>query len=172
MKIVKLFLISVVCIFLLFTGIALFIPSRITISKATDIFSSGDSVMTMIKHPERWKDWYPGADTLPLLFIHGKVRGIVLHETGKQGLMITGITDSTVEATNMGDGIRRQMQTVWRVISSDDVNHVTVQWSMKFRLNWYPWEKFSSLFYENIYGVEMEKGLTALRQRAEQTVRQ
>jgi hypothetical protein len=41
---------------------------------------------------------------------------------------------------------------------------VTLQWFMDFRLRWYPWEKFRSLFYENIYGVQMEQGLGNLKE--------
>jgi len=42
-----------------------------------------------------------------------------------------------------------------------------VQWWMDFKLRWYPWEKFSSLFFENIYGAQMEKGLDNLKRLAE-----
>jgi hypothetical protein len=40
---------------------------------------------------------------------------------------------------------------------------------MDFRLSWYPWEKFSSLFYEKTYGAMMERGLNDLKKRLETT---
>jgi hypothetical protein len=40
----------------------------------------------------------------------------------------------------------------------------TLQWYMDFNLKWYPWDKFRSLFYENIYGVQMEQGLSNLKE--------
>ena len=43
---------------------------------------------------------------------------------------------------------------------------LTLQWYMDFKLKWYPWEKFRSLFYENIYGVQMEQGLSNLKELA------
>jgi len=43
---------------------------------------------------------------------------------------------------------------------------LTLQWYMDFKLKWYPWEKFRSLFYENIYGVQMEQGLHNLKELA------
>jgi hypothetical protein len=36
---------------------------------------------------------------------------------------------------------------------------------MDFRLSWYPWEKFSSLFYEKTYGTMMETGLLNFKKR-------
>jgi hypothetical protein len=38
---------------------------------------------------------------------------------------------------------------------------------MDFKLKWYPWEKFKSLFYENFYGVQMEQGLSNLKELSE-----
>jgi hypothetical protein len=34
---------------------------------------------------------------------------------------------------------------------------------MDFHLKWYPWKKFSSLFFENRYGVLMEQGLSHIK---------
>jgi hypothetical protein len=39
---------------------------------------------------------------------------------------------------------------------------------MDFHLKWYPWKKFSSLFFENTYGVMMQEGLENMRNLTEQ----
>jgi hypothetical protein len=38
---------------------------------------------------------------------------------------------------------------------------------MDFQLGWYPWQKFSSLFYENTYGNMMQDGLARLKSVAD-----
>jgi hypothetical protein len=38
---------------------------------------------------------------------------------------------------------------------------------MDFKLRWYPWEKFKSLFFENIYGAHLERGLGNLKELSE-----
>jgi len=166
-RFIKLAIISVILIFLLFTAISLFIPSHIRISKATDISNTKEAVMDYISNPVKWKEWYPGADSLPLFFVDGKTKGIMLDSITKAALTITEKNDSSVIATNTGPGVKRQLVTGWKIIPGQNENMVTVQWYMDFKFRWYPWEKFSSLFYENIYGTEMEKGLANLKRVAE-----
>jgi hypothetical protein len=36
---------------------------------------------------------------------------------------------------------------------------------MDFKLPWYPWQKFGSLFYENTYGQMMQNGLANSKNR-------
>ena len=116
--------------------------------------------MNLIAHAENWKQWYPGADTADYVFIEGQIKGVA---TGKmQGLMITSMTDSSVEAGNMGIKSKRG-ETGWNVFSGSVPNTVTVQWYRDFHLRWFPWEKFSGLLLENRYGPMMEQGLARLK---------
>jgi hypothetical protein len=160
MRLIKLAIISIVFFALLITGISLFIPSHIRISKAIDINASKDSVLNQIKDAGKWKNWYPGADSLALLYIDGKVKGI--ETDSMQGLMITAISDSSVLAANTGPTAKRG-ETGWNIIDGGNPNSIIVQWYMDFHLRWYPWEKFSSLLLEKRYGALMEQGLAKLK---------
>ncbi len=160
MRLIKLAFISFLVFFLLITGISLFFPSHIRISKAIDIHAPVDSVHTMISQPVNWKSWYPGADTLSLYEADGVIKGIRM--PGNQVLMITGFNDSTVSAANSTSGTERASMG-WNLIQSNK-NTVTVQWYMDFKLRWYPWEKFSSLLLEKRYGPVMEQGLAKLKE--------
>ena len=81
MRVVKLAILSFIFLFLLVTVISLFIPSHIRISKATDINNTKDVVMGFITDPLKWKEWYPGADSLNILYIEGKPMGILIDST-------------------------------------------------------------------------------------------
>ena len=165
MRIIKLGFTSIIFFSLLITGISLFFPSHIRISKAIDINGSKDSVLNQIKDAANWKKWYPGADSLQLLITGGKATGLVLDSL--QGIIsITNSNDSTVEAVIAGPRIRDAI-TGWNIYQSAVPNNVTVQWYMDFHLRWYPWEKFGSLILEGSYGPEMEKGLSNLRRLLE-----
>ena len=165
MRIIKLGLISIIFFSLLITGISLFFPSHIRISKAIDINAAKDSVLNQIKDAANWKKWYPGADTLELLIIDGKAKGLLLDSL--QGIIsITNSNDSTVEAVIAGPRIRDAIAG-WNIYQSAVPNTVTVQWYMDFHLRWYPWEKFGSLILEGSYGPEMEKGFSNLRRLLE-----
>ena len=120
--------------------------------------------MKQINDPVKWKNWYPGADSLALLYINGEVKGIML--SNSQGLMITGTNDSIITAVNSGDSSKRIM-TSWNIIPEKDDSSITIQWLMDLHLPWYPWEKFSSLLYERSYGQQMQEGLDKLKKTIE-----
>ena len=160
MGVIKLGFISLIVFALLITGISLFIPSNIRISKAIDITASKDSLMMQIADAANWKNWYPGADTSANYTVANQIRGIVTGD--KQILMITAATDSTVVTTNAGPNSKKG-GSGWNIFSGIAPNKVTVQWYMHFDLRWYPWEKFSSLLLEKRYGPMMENGLQKLK---------
>ncbi len=43
----------------------------------------------------------------------------------------------------------------------------TVEWTFRFHIHWYPWEKLASMFYEKQLGPMMEKSLLNLRSELE-----
>lgn len=160
MRIVKLGIISIIFFSILITGISLFFPSHVRISKAIDITAGKDSLMKQIADATNWKNWYPGADTLPVLIIDGKVQGI---ETGnRQRLIIKEVNDSAVLAMNAGPHSKRG-GSGWNIFPGSSPSSFTVQWYMDIYLRWYPWEKFSSLLFEKRYGPMMEQGLERLK---------
>ena len=160
MRVIKLGIISIIVFSLLITGISLFFPSHVRISKAIDISANKDSLMKQLSDATNWKNWYPGADSLPLLFIEGKVKGI--ETDSMQGLMISDVNDSAVLVMNVGPRSRKG-ESGWNIFPGSVPNSFTVQWYMDFHLRWYPWEKFSSLLLEKRYGQLMEKGLGRLK---------
>jgi len=166
MRLIKLAILSIIFLFLLVTAISLFIPSQIRISKAVDINSSRENVLLQLANPIQWRYWYPGADSLELLYIHGEVKGIVVDSIRQREIFISEKNDSSVITVYGGPGAKK-IVSGWKIITGNDPRFVTVQWWMDFKLRWYPWEKFSSLFFENIYGVQMKKGLANLKQLLE-----
>jgi hypothetical protein len=155
MRVIKLGIISIIVFSLLITGISLFFPSHVRISKAIDITTGKDSLMTYLIHPDYWKKWYPGADTADLI-ING-----IRTSNGKE-LVVAAITDSTIITTGSGPGVKEN-GSGWNIFPGRIPNSFTVQWYMDFHLRWYPWEKFSSLLLEKRYGAMMEQGLTKLK---------
>ena len=167
MRVIKLAVLSFIFLFLLVTTISLFIPSHIRISRATDINSTKQDVMNLISDPLKWKEWYPGADSLDILYVEGKPKGILLDSNSLSGLSIFSINDSVVTVGEVGKAGIQRMEMGWKVLSGKSENNVVAQWYMDFKLRWYPWEKFKSLFFENIYGAHLERGLANLKELSE-----
>lgn len=159
MRIIKLAIISIIFLFAVVTVISLFIPSNIRISKAIQIKATREDVWPKLSDPAEWRTWYPGQNSAELFHDSGKINGIRLDKNSDQALVIKNISGDEVKAEFIG--LRRNMRTGWKLMPAQ--GSVTVQWYMDFKLRWYPWEKFSSLLFEKMYGPQMEKGLTDLK---------
>ena len=130
MKYLKLAFISIIMVFLLFTGISLFIPSNVNISRAINLTGSRDNILMYLKDTSKWQQWYPGLDTL--------------HSSGTV-ILIKSSTDSSVTAEFSNNKAKKTITSVWQTLSHSGSDSVTLQWSMQFKLRWYPWEKLGSL---------------------------
>jgi hypothetical protein len=161
LRIIKLGIISLIVFSLLITGISLFFPSHVRISKAIDIETSRDSLLAQVKDLSNWKNWYPGADTMQLREKNGVVDGLLVDSA--MGLVtLAAVSDTAIHALTSGPKVR-DVKSGWNFYEGSRPNTVTVQWYMDFHLRWYPWEKFSSLLLEKRYGPVMEKGLDKLK---------
>jgi hypothetical protein len=150
-KIIKLALISFVLIFGLLTAISLLIPSRVRISKAIDLHAPIDSVRTLITDTTQWKTWHPA------------------YSGGRQQQATIGfntITDSLITATISSPG-KNSLLNGWQFYSHQERESYTLQWYIDFKLRWYPWEKFGSLFYEATYGKMIEQGLSNIKKHTQ-----
>lgn len=157
------FLLSILVLFLLITAIGLFLPSRVTVSRAVDMQASRSTVHALLADPARWKQWFPGADSLPLLKKGDRIAGLSMPSGSP--LTIRSLTDSTIVVQGLQAAtIEGEMGFT---LLGGDPNHVTVQWYMNFYFDWYPWERFSSLLLENKFGAVMEQGLKRLQQQAQ-----
>lgn len=147
MRIIKLGIISLVAFAIMITLISFFFPSHVRISKAINIGAPADSVIYNLHQFSTWHPAYDSAGGLPDTVLESKRTDA------------NEIDFSLQDKGNAANG--------WKVLSGLYPDSVTVQWYMDFKLHWYPWEKFSSLFFENRFGPQMEKGLTRLKALAE-----
>ena len=146
MKIIKLGLISVLFLFLAAVAVSLMIPSRVRISRAVDL-QDARLAMQMVHDTSQWDQWHPA-------FMHDSLE--------PPAVSIVSQTDTSMIVT-MHRGNRKPFTSGWLLHRYPHTDTVTLQWYMDFQLKWYPWEKFSSLFFENVFGTLMEEGLANLK---------
>ena len=160
MRLLKLAFLSFIILFIVVTIISLFIPSHIRISKATNIPADDTVVYSNISQLSNWKNWHPALKSIPENEIQ-KISDSSIKVKGTK-IAITQRKDDeliTEMETDKGKPVVSGFKTIRHQGDSS-----TLQWYMDFRLRWYPWEKFRSLFYENIYGIQMEQGLSNLKE--------
>jgi hypothetical protein len=165
-KLIKLAILSFVFLFLVVLGISLFIPSHIRISRAVNIKSSSDSVLNLISDMNKWKEWYPGFDTVQMERISSKDGRLV---SAKLSSTIISITESTANEIKVEfkSASKSPVLGGWEAKSYNNSDSLTLQWYLDFKLKWYPWDKFFSLGFDKMYGMQMEEGLRNLKKNVE-----
>jgi hypothetical protein len=155
MRIIKLGIISFIFLFLVVTGMSLFIPSTIRISRAVNLSPAATSVLEVIKDTATWKTWHP-AFMAPA------------DNANRLELLRIPVSSTTTEfICKVQYGENKPVLNGWKIYGNTPVDSLTLQWYMDFHLAWYPWQKFGSLFYESSYGRMMEAGLTHLKERSQ-----
>jgi hypothetical protein len=163
MRFVRLAIIGLLLLFLFATGISLLIPSRVIISRATNLAPGRDSILREINDLARWKNWYPGFGQTTLTGIK-KVNGKIV-EANANGIKLT-IAKSSERQVDVdiqkGD---RPVLTHWQLIRHSVSDTLTLRSYYEFGFKWYPWEKLAGLLLEKTYGPVIEQGLKNLKER-------
>jgi len=155
MRFIKLAFISFVFLFLLITIISLFIPSHIRISKAININAEKDNLFALIADTGQWHRWHPAYQQTNTIAIQNKIT-------------ITPLTvNDSLIAMQFNQPGKKSIKSSWQVYKHEESDSLTLQWYMDFNLKWYPWQKFSSLLYEEKYGTMMQNGLSNLKEITE-----
>ncbi|WP_018625832.1 SRPBCC family protein [Niabella aurantiaca] len=162
MKYIKLLFFSAIILLLAVTGVTLLLPSHVRVSRAINLYAGADSVLSEVGDLSRWKNWYPGFDTLQLKDVT-VAGGRVTRATVKNiQLEVTTSADSLV-TVQMKKGVQPVLNS-WRLIRYAHSDSLTLQNYMDFNFKWYPWERFSGLLVDRSYGQIMEEGLKKLKE--------
>ncbi len=161
MKIVKLALISVAGLIIVVLLLSALLPSKVRISRATDIHGSKEEISQYVANLPEWKKWNAMANDTALSGAKFNPDQIT-HENMNIRLEHAS-TDSVIvlwhrNNTNTRSGFNFYESTQGPVV---------VQWYFDFNLRWYPWEKFASIIFDKQLGHPMEKSLAALKEAIE-----
>lgn len=150
-KYIKLALISFFFLFLAVWAVSLLFPSQVRISRAKDIIGRPGMMFNLLEDTAHWHEWNPlFADSLKG---SQEMRAVPSH-----------FSDSSRSFKLRQPG-KPDVICVFETIPTGDPRAYTLHWYMDFKLGRWPWQKFSSLFFEESYGKEMEKGLNNLNDR-------
>jgi len=160
MRAVKLFVVSIIVLFLLLVAFSSLLPSVIRISRAVDITAANEKLRAQLTDLKQWEQWNEFIKVLTDKKVEGK-------RIQSKQLMIT-ITGSNTNAvsTRWVQQNGKSFPAVYNMISNDSVT--TLQWYFEFTLKWYPWEKFSSIIYDKQLGPQMEQSLLNLKRLLEE----
>lgn len=161
MKLLKLGLISLVILFLLATIMGSLLPSKVLVSRAVNIKSPSDSVLSQIEDIRNWPNWVEGMNDASV-----KIQSSVSAQIGKSEVIIAEKNDSTVVSTWITAKGKSQISTM-RIIFQPQQEITIVQWQFEQSIGWLPWERLGSIMNDKIMGPMMEKNLDQLKQHIE-----
>ncbi|MFZ6023665.1 MAG: SRPBCC family protein [Bacteroidota bacterium] len=161
MKLLKLAVISLVCLFALATGISALLPSKVLVSRAVNINAPAEKIITAIKDIRQWKHWVEGMNDRSVHISSASEAAI-----GKSTVRIVRVTDSMVVSEWISSKNKKQVSTI-QLINQPRQKLTIVQWQFEQSVGWLPWEKLGTIMNDKILGPMMEKNLEKLRQYME-----
>ena len=159
MRFIKLLLISVIVLFLILTTIAALLPSDVRISRAIDINRPASVIYKEVAYLRNWENWNLYVQKMEGRQIAGdSIKGKKLTITLVERKPTRVISEwKQLAGKNFTGG--------FNLIAHDSLT--TVQWYFDFHFNWYPWEKFSSIVYDQQVGPAMQSSLENLKSSIE-----
>src|SRR5688572_1418164 len=149
MRVLKLFVISVVVFSILVFLLSLLFPSQVRIARAASITAPSTMMLTKLSDMRTWQQWNEMVNNPSLT-------GVVVSSGKFQSdqLQITMTEKSSAKHVCLKNGIA--IEGGFNLIPSGGRTTI-VQWYMDFPIRWYPWEKFASIMYDKQIGPVMER---------------
>lgn len=166
MRFVKLGLISIVFFCLLLTAISTLLPSTINIVRTMDINAPIQSLHANINDVKNWQKWYANYEPEKTTFSVNTIGNGASIKINNTTITIVQSSFTKVEAL-WKTGKSRPLAGEINFIRKQSNSIITVQWRFNYKVAWYPWEKFASVFSDKAIGPVMEKSLENLKQIVE-----
>lgn len=168
MRFIKLGLISMTAFFLLATGISLLLPSHQRVSRAINIAAPAKKLAQIVGDLHTWKEWnrFTGSSGLTHVQISSPSTdsGAFLSSDQLELSILSSSPDSIRMHWDQTKGRSFDGGFNFMQLRPDSA---TVQCWFDFHLRWYPWEKLSSMFYDQQLGPVMEESLSGLKHYVE-----
>ena len=164
MKIIKLFLISAVVLFIVLTFVFALFPSNIRVSRVIEIDAPGPRTDSIISELRTWDEWNQFVRDSSLT---GK--SLSNPSFGKDAYLqfaqfrvtITGSSPDSISTLWSKTGAKPFTGNF--LLFPTRPGHTAVQWYFDFHIRWYPWEKMGAMFYDKQLGPIMETSLNNLK---------
>lgn len=157
MKLLKLGLISLVCLFILALGIGALLPSKVLVSRAVNIKVEPNLVLKQVSDIREWEHWVTGMKDPSV-----KIQSTNEATIGSNQVTITQVSDTAVISEWRSNKSNLQISTL-RIIHQPQQQVTIVQWQFEQQVGWLPWEKLGTMMNDKIIGTMMEKNLEQLR---------
>jgi hypothetical protein len=155
MKLVKLFIISVLVLATIITAISTLFPSTVVVSRAIEVNATSDKIAYYVTDLNHWNEWMTEWKENKVVFQNDTAF------IGTQKIHIAQKTDSSAQFNWIATGQAPYLVTIeWLPLQEGTY---VIHWSFEQHVKWYPWEKFQTLLNEKLLGGKMELELQHLQ---------
>lgn len=156
-----------------FFGIALLLPSKVTVSKSIIINAPPLAVAGQIKDFNKWKNWYPALRDEEVSVINFENQKDSLHHSMElRDTKRHSIIYKMIRFSN--DTIKIDLQTTDTKTTSYhfimlpyDKGQTLLTWNINTTLGWYPWKRIQGLVLDKITGPAYISTLQNLKKTVE-----
>jgi hypothetical protein len=164
MRFVKLFLISIIVLFVVLTALSLLFPSHMRISRGINVAVSRERVYAVVSDLGTWERWNSFIRNTPLT---GKS---VSSPSAGKGAMLRSDQIVITEGISTPDAVGfdwnqlrgRRFEGGFNMVQFRP-DSLTVQYWFDFHFRWYPWEKLGVFVYDRQWGPLMQESLDSLK---------
>jgi hypothetical protein len=166
MRYIKFSIIGLIILFILLTSIGLLMPSFVIVGRSVEINAPLDSIRFYTNDPLHWIYWINGADTT-------NFKQLTKTTTEKNSKIkldsytITVVDNDTKYIITSWTSEKGKEQLNRLQLYPKSASSITVDWSFQQQLKWYPWDRLSGMFNDNVLGPLMEVSLNNLKQICE-----
>lgn len=153
---------SIVILFLF----ALF-PADVSVTRIVQINKPPEQVYKKIADLREWKSWndfLKDETGIPIKNAGtGKNDSVIYHASYVTIEILKSVADTVITSWQRGN-----KSIIGNFVLYPQANGQTIlEWTMHFHIQWYPWEKLASMFYEKQLGPVMEQSLMHLQTELE-----
>ena len=162
----KLIIASIVVFSLVILFLFALFPADISVSRVVQINGNASRVNAKIADLRRWKTWNElvtagsSNDSSSLTAVKFDAAHIRLN--GMNIALLKSSTDSILTRWEYG-----QKSFTGSFILTEMNGRIILEWTLRFHLGWYPWNKLAGMFYDKQLGPLMEGSLLKLQKELE-----
>ncbi len=162
----KLFIASLLVFSLVILFLFALFPSDITVSRIVQINRSPTEVLRKINDLRKWESWnillVNGLDNMKKVYAPVRIDSSHIQKGYFMIELLKVVPDTVSSIWHQG-----KKSFIGNYFLSGADGQTVVEWSLQFHIQWYPWDKLASMFYDKNLGPGMEKSLMNLKTELE-----
>ncbi len=159
----KRFIVLVGILLLFLMGIAMLLPSKISVAKTIIINSPKNNIAIQVNDFKNWEHWFPVVKSkMATLKIQDGQTAIISRNSGKD--MLVRFVSQNPDSVAFHISIPSGLSVNYTMTLQELPDHETrVNMIVNTNLRWYPWERAKGVFMDKITGPQYEEALKNLK---------